>query len=106
VESEEPRPTPAAADAGEVRRLLVRAESEREALAERLRETSAALLDANQALAQIPLLQHQIAEAREENVWLLAERTRLDEECAGLREEAAGLRARIEAFERSNSDRP
>jgi len=97
-------------DAQEARRLLARAESEKAAITERLRETSAALLDANQTLAQIPLLEHRIEERIEENVWLVRERAgfeaeieRLGEENARIAEEAAALRVHIEALEGSRS---
>lgn len=97
-------------DVREVRRLLAQAESDRDAVAERLQGTSAALLEANQSLAQIPLLEHRIEERRVENVWLVGERARLEEEneqlrgeSARLRGEAAALRARAAELEGSKS---
>jgi predicted nucleic acid-binding Zn-ribbon protein len=113
----EAAPVAAERDAREARRLLARAESERDAVTERLRETSAALLDANQELAKIPLLEHRLEERREENVWLVGERERLEgeierlgpengrlgEENARLAEEVAALRAHLEALEGSRS---
>jgi hypothetical protein len=83
------------ASAEDARRALARAESARASVEIRLRETSVALFDASQSLAQIPLLQHQVAETREENVWFLGERNRLVEENERLLGEAEGLRGEI-----------
>jgi predicted nuclease with TOPRIM domain len=85
------------------RRLLARAESESAAVAERLRDATTALLDANQRLAQVPLLEHRMEGLRRENVWLVEERRGLEAEIARLREEVASLRARIETIEGSRS---
>lgn len=70
---------------------------------ERLRETSAALLDANQKLAQIPLLAHRADALREENVWLVGERQRLEAEIERRGEEIAALRQRLDELQGSRS---
>lgn len=54
-------------------RLLALAEDQREQVTEQLRETSAALLDANQSLARVPALEFRLKEAEEARVALLQE---------------------------------
>lgn len=73
----------------EARREIAQAEARASATQDRLGETSAALLDANQALAQLPLLQHRLDEASRV----------LDEALA----EAGDLRGLVAVYNQSNS---
>lgn len=65
-------------------RELARVAADGESTEERLRVASAALLDANQRLAQLPLMESRVEAAIEESVWLVAERGRLEERIATL----------------------
>jgi hypothetical protein len=59
-------------EAAEAGRARHEAEAREAKLAERLRETSKALVDANQELAQGPLLKHRLAEMYDHNAGLQA----------------------------------
>lgn len=65
-------------------RLVAEAESAAREASRRLDEISASLLEANQALAQIPLLEFRVEELLRENVWLVEERARLEARIASL----------------------
>ena len=58
--------------AAEAQRALHEAEAREANLAERLRETGKALVDANQELAQTPLLKHRLAEMYDQKAGLEA----------------------------------
>lgn len=62
----------AEAEAAEAQRALRQAEAREANLAERLRETGKALVDANQELAQAPLLKHRLAEMYDQKAGLEA----------------------------------
>lgn len=89
---------------------MARVERAAEEATERLRETSIALLEANQALARIPLLEHSLGETqveferlRDENARLTDESARLRDENVRLSEYGASAGARLRAIERSRS---
>lgn len=75
---------------------LARTEAEEASLSERLQATSAALLEANQRLAQLPLMAAEVESRRAESIWLVDERARLEEQIAL-------LEARVDEVERSRS---
>lgn len=77
-------------------RELARAQVDEASALERLRATSAGLLEANQRLAQLPLMANRVELVLEENVWLVEERTRLEERIER-------LQARIDVIESSKS---
>jgi hypothetical protein len=77
-------------------RAQARKEADEESALERLRATSAALLVANQRLAQLPLMASEVEARRAESVWLVEERARLEERIAS-------LQARLDAVEASRS---
>lgn len=91
-------------------RRVARAERDAQELAERLRETSVTLLEANQSLARLPLLEFRLEQVQgecerlaAESAGLREELTRLREERARLGEDAARAWARVRAFEASHS---
>ena len=73
-----------------------RTEADEASLSERLQATSAALLEANQRLAQLPLMASEVESRRAESVWLVEERARLEQRIAD-------LQARLDVIERSRS---
>jgi len=72
VEPWQERAERAEREAAETMRALREAEAREAGLAERLRETSKALIDANQELAQGPLLKHRLAEMYDQKAGLEA----------------------------------
>lgn len=75
---------------------LARIEADEASLSKRLEAASAALLEANQRLAQLPLMAAEVESRRAESVWLVEERARLEEQIAL-------LEARVGEVERSRS---
>jgi predicted nucleic acid-binding Zn-ribbon protein len=82
----------AAGDGDGAAREIARLEAEVASLSKRLHTTSAALLDANQRLAQLPLLEAEAEARREESVWLVGERAGLEERIASLEAQLAAAR--------------
>lgn len=77
-------------------RRVAQAEWEAQEALERLRQTSLALLEANQSLAQLPLLEFRLEEAQRE-------RERLGADCERLEAEAAELRAHTAQLEQESA---